>query len=363
MFLDTLNDAKPSLDKLISLMFHYELSKSNWQRKVLESLAQEFIKGHRKCQYAALYNYYTAANKTQDQLTHYQVFGFLMAVLKRVLPECFKKCSAFMKNLRKKIWTFLQMNRFEKMSVNELIHGLSLKELIPIFDPKKRTLLSFQNTSEHEKIKQYTREFLHFLFDNYLVELLRFNFYITEVSESRCRLVFYRHDTWNRLAGPVLESLQETMFQPVKAVGPGANLARCRLVPKAKGKFRPIVAFKKPPSNEEGNRLRASFDILKYFYEIDRSVSVMGFSGLQSKLLAYKAKCGNSGPFYLAKLDISGCFDSIPHDKLFALLASLLEGKEFSVRRVDLIQMDHINNRPVKKITRIARGNQQLSCL
>lgn len=332
----------------------------NWQRKRLEQLSNEFIKGHRKVQYTSIYNYYTGGKSGCDhQLSHYQVFGFLISVLKRVLPNDFIKCTAFMKHLRKKIWTFLRMNRFEKMSVNELVHGLSLKELIPIFDPKSNNNnISFQNPAEHEKIKGYMMGFFHFLFENYLLDLLRCNLYITEVSNSRSQLAFYRHDTWTRLTTPILETLQDTMFQAVEAPSPNSinNISRCRLVPKGKDKFRPILAFKKPPSSEESNRLRASFDILKHFYEMDTSVSVMGFSGLQNRLLAYKSKCISSGPFYISKLDISGCFDSIPHDKLFALLAKLLDGKEFSVRRVDQVQMDHINNRPIRKITRIARG-------
>lgn len=106
--------------------------------------------------------------------------------------------------------------------------------------------------------------------------------------------------------------------------------------------------------------MRASFDILKYFYEMNSGLSVFGFSGLQSKLLQYKTGCSSSGPFYLAKLDISACFDSIPHDKLFELLARMLDKKEFSVRRVDQIQLDLINNRPLKRINRVARGTLKI---
>lgn len=106
--------------------------------------------------------------------------------------------------------------------------------------------------------------------------------------------------------------------------------------------------------------MRASFDILKYFYELDSGLSVSGFTGLQTKLLDYKIASKSAGPFYLAKLDISSCFDSIPHEKLFSLLASLLSKKEFSVRRVDQIQLDLINNRPIKRINRIARGKNSL---
>ena len=58
----------------------------------------------------------------------------------------------------------------------------------------------------------------------------------------------------------------------------------------------------------------------------------------------------------MAKLDITSCFDSIPHEKLFALLAGFLDKKEFSVRRVDQIQMDLINNRPIRRSHNIASG-------
>lgn len=34
----------------------------------------------------------------------------------------------------------------------------------------------------------------------------------------------------------------------------------------------------------------------------------------------------------------------------------MLDKKEFSVRRVDQLQLDLINNRPLKRINRIARG-------
>jgi telomerase reverse transcriptase len=225
--------------------------KKNWQFKKLESLADEFLKGHLTCSYAPIYNYYTRYDN--GQLLPYQVFGFVVSVLKRVLPNDFIKNRAFMKNFREKLWIFLKISRFEKMSVNELIHGLKIKEILPIFDSKAVQEAKAKNTmtmpqSEHEKIKWFIKSFMHFLFENFIVDLLRSNFYITEAAGSRSRLVFYRHDTWNRLTEPVLETLKDNLFQPITTTDSKQVKARCRLVPKDTGKFRPIMAFRKPPS-------------------------------------------------------------------------------------------------------------------
>lgn len=239
----------------------------SWQKKRIDSLTSEFVSRLKKCHYAALYAYYT--KMTKGQISQYQVFGFLTAVLKRVLPEAFRRNSTFMRNLKKKLWVFLKMPRFEKMSVNELITGVSLKAIHPIFDPKQ-TNSAFQSPSEHEKIKTLFRNFMHFLFDSFLIELLRSNFYITEAANSRSRLVYYRHDVWTQLTLPVIESLQESMFQPICSstsialAVPVNSLARarCRLVPKENGSFRPIMAFKKPPSTVLDTLILLTFTIV-----------------------------------------------------------------------------------------------------
>lgn len=246
MFLDDLNSKKMNKTILIGKMFNFNCDNKKWQYKRLESLADEFLKGHLKCSYGPIYNYYTG----DGQLLQYQVFGFVISVLKRVLPNDFIKNGIFMNHLRKKLWIFLKISRFEKMSLKELIDGLKIKQILPIFDPKSAVKPTIPQ-SEHDKIKGLMKNFMRFLFEHFIIDILRSNFYITETAGSRSRLVFYRHDTWNRLTGPVIESFQENMFQPLMT---NSNLlkslskARCRLVPKENGKFRPIMAFRKPPN-------------------------------------------------------------------------------------------------------------------
>ena len=140
------------------------------------------------------------------------------------------------------------MPRFEKLSVSELMHGLPLSGFISLFDVK-RTQSKFQCPSELAKVKGFMTQFMYFLFEDVLVDLVRGSFYVTETSGSRSKLVFYRHDAWNRMTAPVMDDLQHSMFQPVDESSSSSHAARCRLVPKGTpGKFRPIISFKKPPS-------------------------------------------------------------------------------------------------------------------
>ena len=89
-------------------MFNYikTSSKMSWQVRRLQCLSSEFMKRHSKCPYTPLYNYYTDPKTTESsggQLSLYQVFGFLLAILKRVLPKDFVNCGPFLKHLRQSI--------------------------------------------------------------------------------------------------------------------------------------------------------------------------------------------------------------------------------------------------------------------
>lgn len=88
--------------------------------------------------------------------------------------------------------------------------------------------------------------FLWFLFENVLFPLIKYNFYVTDSSNQRNRLLFYRHDTWLRISRPAIQELLQSHFTPTDM---RPNLPKCRLVPKENGKFRPITSFVKLPSS------------------------------------------------------------------------------------------------------------------
>jgi telomerase reverse transcriptase len=86
-------------------------------------------------------------------------------------------------------------------------------------------------------------EFIYWLFDSFIIPLLRAHFYITESGVDRNRIFYFRHDVWKRLSEPALESLKLNMFQALpreEAERRTLGFSTVRLLPKESG-VRPIM--------------------------------------------------------------------------------------------------------------------------
>lgn len=173
------------------------------------------------------------------------------------------------------------------MSTKDLLRGLQLRGCLSLFDPKAVNssghCRSFQSTDELRKIEKLCSNFLFFIFEHILIDLLRYNFYITESAAIRTKLLFFRHDSWLKLTAPTLEEFQGNMFDPVIDNSNKNNLplwrgkklvplARCRLVPKGNGKYRPIMSFYKPTAKVK-SFLSDNHCVLFYFNILHLSLS------------------------------------------------------------------------------------------
>jgi telomerase reverse transcriptase len=56
---------------------------------------------------------------------------------------------------------------------------------------------------------------VYWVFDSFLMPLIRSNFYVTESNADRNRLFYFRHDVWRRLTEPSLAGLKESMFDEI----------------------------------------------------------------------------------------------------------------------------------------------------
>jgi telomerase reverse transcriptase len=56
-------------------------------------------------------------------------------------------------------------------------------------------------------------EFVYWIFDSFLIPLIRSNFHVTESNVHRNRLFYFRHDVWRMLAEPSLANLKINIFE------------------------------------------------------------------------------------------------------------------------------------------------------
>lgn len=74
------------------------------------------------------------------------------------------------------------------------------------------------NPTDLSKRHQLAGEFIFWLFQSYIVPLLRNTFYITDSSSHRNRMFYYRHDLWSAITQPELQKFCRTIFGRVNQV-------------------------------------------------------------------------------------------------------------------------------------------------
>lgn len=100
------------------------------------------------------------------------------------------------------------------------------------------------------KRRELFAEFLYWLFDSFIIHLVRAHFYVTETSTAKNRLFYFRHDVWKKLSEPTFTQLKLDMFVQLSASEEkrihreSLGVAAVRLLPKDKG-VRPIMNLKR----------------------------------------------------------------------------------------------------------------------
>ncbi|KAI5373794.1 hypothetical protein J4E82_007473 [Alternaria postmessia] len=107
------------------------------------------------------------------------------------------------------------------------------------------------SNSDMSKRTEMFLEFVYWLFDSFLIPLVRTNFHVTESNAHRNRLFYFRHDVWRLLAEPALLELRTNMFEEMPTESTERLLSarqlgfsNIRLLPKRQG-FRTIMNLKR----------------------------------------------------------------------------------------------------------------------
>uniref|UniRef100_A0A7M4F6S9 Telomerase reverse transcriptase n=1 Tax=Crocodylus porosus TaxID=8502 RepID=A0A7M4F6S9_CROPO len=297
---------------------------------------------------------------------HWQVYVFVRECLERVVPaelwgSSHNKCR-FFKNVKR----FISLGRFAKISLHELMWKMRVNDCAWLHLSRGGRV----PVCEHHFREELLAKFLYWLMNAYVIGLFRSFFYITETMFQKNMLFFYRKVIWSRLENIGIRnhfakvhlralSAEETEAIQQKKYIPAAS--KLRFIPKRNG-LRPIVKmdsfvgskkFSKGRRDRKAHyfntRLKNLFSVLNYESTVNSSFlgsSVFGKDDIYKVWKNFVSKVLDSNDriphFYFVKADVSGAYDTIPHDKLVEVILQILNPEErttYCIRRYAVIKM------------------------
>ncbi|KAL7267279.1 Telomerase reverse transcriptase [Rhizina undulata] len=329
---------------------------------------------HKRCSYQGLFEHYCPVlsggnqNALRENFTDYastvgEVAGFAKAVIRNVIPSEFWGNGNQNRDIvLRNVDMFVRLRRYESLSLHEIMHGLKLTNfawLAPVNSPPSN-LAAKLSLSDANKRKELLAEFIYWLFDSFLMPLLSSHFYISESNNHRNRIFFFRHDVWKRLSEPALEKLKTEMFEAHPAEKAGAILAQrvlghsqARPLPKRAG-IRLVMNLRRKgmasgandkPKPSINSTLGPVYSGLSWERKANPALlgsSMFSVGDMYPKLKAFQAHLRaenlQNSKLYFVKVDIRGCFDSIPQEELVGLIDSVLHENQYLMTKYSALR-------------------------
>ncbi|XP_053874259.1 telomerase reverse transcriptase isoform X9 [Malaclemys terrapin pileata] len=299
--------------------------------------------------------------------SHWQVYVFVRECLDLVVPaelwgSSHNKCR-FLKNVK----TFISLGKFARFSLQELMWKMRVNDCTWLRVIKGD---HFVPALEHHYREEILAKFLYWLMDTYIVQLLRSFFYITETMFQKNMLFFYRKLVWSKLqnigmrnhfAKVHLRTLSAEEIEKVQQKKCVPMASKLRFIPKPNG-LRPIVKVNSVFGAKTLNRknrdkkvhyfntqLKNLFSVLNY--ERTENTSLLGSSvfgkddiyKIWRKFVSEVLESNDKIPrFYYVKADVTGAYDTIPHDKLVEVVSQILDPEKrtvYCIRRYAVIKI------------------------
>ncbi|KAF2794045.1 hypothetical protein K505DRAFT_361455 [Melanomma pulvis-pyrius CBS 109.77] len=308
------------------------------------------------------------------------VSAFCRAVIAKVIPNDFWGEEENKRMMMYWIDQFLCLRRFESLTLHQITQKLQISTLAWLRLPGQHTT-SKMVKSDIDKRREIFMEFVYWVFDSFLIPLVRSNFHVTESNVHRNRLFYFRHDVWRMLTEPSLLGLRVNTFEEMPAERAAKLLSirplgfsKIRLLPKHAG-VRLITNLKRRQQvmrngsmilGRSINSVMAPvFNAINFEKSLQPSrfgCSLFSVSDMFPKLAAFRSSLQEQGlvnsPLYFAKVDVQSCFDTIPQKRLLSMVESLLSmegyqtGKHVEIRPLGQLQRlggQHVNPLPLKR--------------
>ncbi|KAI5194583.1 hypothetical protein E4T39_08604 [Aureobasidium subglaciale] len=282
--IDLKNSAQPFKDYTLREQEIELANKRSKQRSIpkrlrgeCESLIGQLSTRHKRCAYSALLHYYCPDTWTREHsknaegrsilqvaTSSSQVSAFCRSVIAKVFPGRLwghgEVGASNKAHVMQQIDRFVKLGRYESLMLHEVAQNIKISK-IAWLRPPHETESSSMSRSDFKKRNEIFAELLYYLFDSFLIPLISSNFYVTESSTFRNRLLYFRHDVWQKLSEPALDTLKMSMFEEFgkgrmkktlsdMSIGTG----RVRLLPKESG-LRPIINLKRRVQAKRNGRL------------------------------------------------------------------------------------------------------------
>ncbi|OWM83257.1 hypothetical protein CDL15_Pgr012738 [Punica granatum] len=323
-----------------------------------------------------------------------QVVSFVWAVCRSIVPPELLGTPSNWRILRRNIYKFIELRRFEKFSLKQCLHKLKASTFTFSADPSSSwqyNCLMLQNEGAHNveehkrctelrEIMSNTRHkmlerWIYWFFSCLVVPLLRANFYVTESEHGKQEVYYYRKSTWKKLTNGAMGSLTGQMFSSLEDAAVrnivakrSYGFSKIRFRPKKNG-LRMLVNLKSPSfmpvqwssvcaqsgESVKTRRLHRTLHKFKrsksvnYFlhdtYAVLKSLkqreperlgsTVSDYNDVYRKLCPFLLGLKNGGslipPVYVVVSDVVKAFDSVDQDRLLSIMKDVITGRVYTL--------------------------------
>ncbi|KAL0249996.1 hypothetical protein I308_103299 [Cryptococcus tetragattii IND107] len=277
--------------------------------------------------------------------THRQVCWFVTTIIRSLFSTQIMGSQHNLDMLLANVRRFITAKQFETTSLHSLSQNLRINDFRWLHGNNR----SGQRVApgEMKKRKELVLDLIHWIFECFLIPLIKNSFYVTETATTKYETVYYSQKDWNKAVRPHYRSLQDNLLEEidknkVEAARRGVlGVSTARLIPKPTG-FRPIVNLgRKIEMPDTTNSKRKSWSVNQILGNVhkvltsekDRQKHRLGgalfgtneiFPPLQKLKCELTNKHGNLPQLYFIKTDIKAAFDSIKQDKMLEILEDML---------------------------------------
>ncbi|KAL3044115.1 hypothetical protein OYC64_003866 [Pagothenia borchgrevinki] len=333
-----------------------------WRFSNMVPLLSQLLRQHRRCPYSRILQRVCPVVEERDagqgelssllpqHCAPHRVNLFVRECLSTVIPQELWGSDHNRLHFFLRVRGFLRSGKFEKLSLSELMWKMKVNDC----DWLKISKTGRCPPSELLYRTQILGQFLAWLLDGYVVGLVRACFYVTESAGQKNALRFYRSEVWAKLQDLAFRvhlskgQMEEMTPAQVASLPKATVTSRLRFIPKTDS-MRPItrVIGADAKTRLYRGRVRDLLDMLGACVRASPSLlasTVMGMTDIH-RVLRSLAPALKKEPqtLYFVKVDVSGAYESLPHDKLSEVIGQALspvQEKFFTVRRYAKIWAD-----------------------